>query len=302
MNKKIDSEKGKSNSKVVIGLVIVIVLFILGGLFFAKDSLHDGASISDVNQNNVEARSSGGMGNIGTVSNANDNSASSPSDDVDMIDREERLNGNSGIGDTDGVGMDGVQSASGMGQIGDASNADDKSSSSPTDNVDMFEREEQLKGNTGISDADTESLNAQSPSSSKQMGPTSSNVKAPISVTSDDVDFIKNRENYHVFVVTFDFESTEIRPSESGALAKVADSWKSKSNAEVIVCGYTCDFGSIDVNNWISEHRAIAVKKALKSLGVPNERIKLYWYGKTKNNPQSAPNKENRKCEILIHK
>ena len=40
----------------------------------------------------------------------------------------------------------------------------------------------------------------------------------------------------------------------------------------------------------------------LKKLGVPERNIKLYWYGKTKNNPQSAPNKENRKCEILIHK
>ena len=166
----------------------------------------------------------------------------------------------------------------------------------------MLKREEQLKGNAGISDADMDGVKVQSASSMRQMESVFSNIKAPISTASDDVDFIKNRENYHSYVVTFDFESTEIKPSESGILTKVVDSWKHKSNAEVIVCGYTCDFGSVDVNNWISEHRAIAVKKALKSLGVPEERIMLYWYGKSKNNPQSAPNKDNRKCEILIKK
>lgn len=301
MNKKVEPKKA-SNKKAIIGFVIVVVLLVLGGLYFTKDSLFDGASISDVDQENLEVQSSSGMGAIGGVSNITDNAASSPSDDVDMINREEVLKGNSGIEDADETYIDDVKKSLGMGEIGNASNAEDKSSSSPTDDVDILEREERLKGNDGISDTEDSNLKVQSPTSSNNLSLTTSNVNEPISVVSEDIDFIKNKKDYHSFVVTFDFESIEVKSSEMDILNKVVKVKQNNPNSEVIVCGYTCDYGSNDVNNWISQYRAISVKNELKNLGVPEENIKLYWYGKTRNNPQSTPNKGNRKCEILIHR
>lgn len=302
MNKKVDSKRNASNKKMFIGLAVVVVALILGGLFFAKESLFDGASISDVDQENLEVQSSSGMGAIGGVSNITDNATSSPSDDVDMINREEVLKGNSGIEDADEIYIDDVKKSLGMGEIGNASNADDKSSSSPTDDVDMLEREERLKGNDGISDTEDSNLKVQSPASSSNLSSATSNVNESISVTSEDIDFIKNKKDYHSFVVTFDFESIEVKYSEMDILNKVAKAKQDNPNSEIIVCGYTCDYGSNDVNNWISQYRTISVKNELKKLGINEGDIKLYWYGKTKNNPQYAPNKGNRKCEILIHK
>lgn len=301
MNKKVDSKRKASNKKVFIGLAVVVIALILGGLFFAKESLFDGAPISDVDQENLAVQSSSGMGAIGEVSNITDNATSFPSDDVDMINRKEVLKGNSGIEDADETFIDDVKKSSGMGEIGNASNADDKSSSSPTDDVDMLEREERLKGNDGISDIEDSNLKVQSPASSSNLSSETSNVNEPVSVASEDIDFIKNKKNYHSFIVTFDFESIEVKSSEMDILNKVLKAKQNNPNTEIIVCGYTCDYGPNDVNNWISQYRAISVKNELKKLGVPEDNIKLYWYGKTKNDPQSAPNKGNRKCEILIH-
>ena len=89
MNKKVDSKRKASNKKVFIGLAVVVIALILGGLFFAKESLFDGAPISDVDQENLAVQSSSGMGTIGEVSNITDNATSFPSDDVDMINRKE---------------------------------------------------------------------------------------------------------------------------------------------------------------------------------------------------------------------
>lgn len=302
MNKKVDSKKGTSSKKVVIGLVIVAVALILGGLFFTKDSLMGGASISDVAQEAIDVQSPSGMGNIGNVSNITDNAASSPSDDVEMINKEESLKGNSGINETQGINMDDVQKSSTMGRIGDASNANDKSGSTPADDVDMLGREERLKGNDGISNTEDGNLEVQSPTSSNNLSSVTSNVNEPISAASEDIDFIKNKKDYQSFIITFDFESIEVKSSEKDILSKVVKAKQNNPNSEIIVCGYTCDYGSNDVNNWISQYRAVSVKNELKKLGVSEGDIKLYWYGKTKNNPQSAPNKGNRKCEILIHK
>ena len=302
MNKKVDSKKNVSNKKLFIGLAVVVIVLILGGLFLTKESLFDGISISDVDQENLEVQSSGGMGAIGGVSNITDNATSSPSNDVDMINREEVLKGNSGIEDAEGTNLDGLQKSSGMGEIGSASNANDKSSSAPTDDVDMLEREERLKGNDGISDTEDSNLKVQSPTSSNDLASVTPKVNEPISVASEDIDFIKNKKDYHSFVVTFDFESIEVKSSEQEILSKIVIAKQNNPNNEIIVCGYTCDYGSNDVNNWISQYRAISVKNELKKLGINERDIKLYWYGKTKNNPQSAPNKGNRKCEVLIHR
>ena len=236
MNKKVDSKKNGSNKKLFIGLAVVVIVLILGGLFLTKESLFDGISISDVDQENLEVQSSGGMGAIGGVSNITDNATSSPSDDVDMISREEVLRGNSGIEDTEGTNLDGLQKGSGMGEIVSASNANNKSSSAPTDDVDMLEREERLKGNDGISDAEDSNLKVQSPTSSNDLASVPPKVNEPISVASEDIDFIKNKKDYHSFVVTFDFESIEVKSSEQEILSKIVKAKQNNPNNEIIVC------------------------------------------------------------------
>lgn len=49
----------------------------------------------------------------------------------------------------------------------------------------------------------------------------------------------------------------------------------------ILVEGYACDLGEEDYNMELSKRRAEYVKNALVSAGVPENRIKIKWYGST---------------------
>ena len=49
----------------------------------------------------------------------------------------------------------------------------------------------------------------------------------------------------------------------------------------ILVEGYACDLGEDDYNMELSKRRAEYVKKALVSAGIPENRIKIKWYGST---------------------
>lgn len=52
--------------------------------------------------------------------------------------------------------------------------------------------------------------------------------------------------------------------------------------AKLLVEGFTCDLGSEALNNKLSEARTQVVKSILVNAGVPEQNIKMKWYGKSR--------------------
>ena len=59
---------------------------------------------------------------------------------------------------------------------------------------------------------------------------------------------------------------------------------KTNKEATILVEGFTCDLGGIDLNNKLSEVRAETVKKILVATGVPADKIEVKWYGESRFN------------------
>ena len=57
---------------------------------------------------------------------------------------------------------------------------------------------------------------------------------------------------------------------------------KTDKKAKLLVEGFTCDLGSEALNNKLSEARAEAVKNILTKAGIPEQNIKMKWYGKSR--------------------
>ena len=58
---------------------------------------------------------------------------------------------------------------------------------------------------------------------------------------------------------------------------------QTNQQASIVVEGFTCNLGDKDVNNTLSQQRAEAVKEALVNLGIDPSKIKVKWYGKSRN-------------------
>lgn len=57
---------------------------------------------------------------------------------------------------------------------------------------------------------------------------------------------------------------------------------KTNKEATILVEGYTCDLGGVNLNNKLSEVRAETVKKILIDAGIPENKIEVKWYGKSR--------------------
>ena len=57
---------------------------------------------------------------------------------------------------------------------------------------------------------------------------------------------------------------------------------KTDKKAKMLVEGFTCDLGSDVLNDKLSEARAEVVKNILMNAGVPEQNIKMKWYGKSR--------------------
>lgn len=57
---------------------------------------------------------------------------------------------------------------------------------------------------------------------------------------------------------------------------------KTNKQATILVEGFTCDLGGINLNNKLSEVRAELVKRILLSADIPEDKIEVKWYGKSR--------------------
>lgn len=74
---------------------------------------------------------------------------------------------------------------------------------------------------------------------------------------------------------------------------------KTNKNATLLVEGYTCNLGETEMNEKLSEARALAVKDILVEAGIPERNIEVKWYGKSKYNNFSYSNKSEYRRVIL---
>ena len=74
---------------------------------------------------------------------------------------------------------------------------------------------------------------------------------------------------------------------------------KTNKETAILVEGFTCDLGGIDLNNKLSEVRAETVKKILVNAGIPENKIEVKWYGKSRFNEFKYSDKSEYRRVIL---
>lgn len=77
-------------------------------------------------------------------------------------------------------------------------------------------------------------------------------------------------------------QNTPFGCSDEVQIKPYAEAYLSQNiTKNILVEGYACDLGEDDYNMELSKRRAEYVKNALVSAGVPENRIKIKWYGST---------------------
>ncbi|MEO1562655.1 MAG: OmpA family protein [Pseudomonadota bacterium] len=103
--------------------------------------------------------------------------------------------------------------------------------------------------------------------------------------------------------ITFDVDSTFVRPSIQSALADLSRSINDYPNTIVDVVGHTDSTGTNSYNQNLSKRRADAVASQLIGHGVPSNRIRSFGRGETApiaSNATPEGRQANRRVEIII--
>lgn len=104
-------------------------------------------------------------------------------------------------------------------------------------------------------------------------------------------------------LVFFDWNEHRIRADGFRVIEAVAGAVRDGSHDVVIAIGHTDSSGSPAYNMGLSQRRAMAVKAALQSMGVPASAIRTEWKGETQPlapTPPGAREARNRRVEILL--
>lgn len=103
--------------------------------------------------------------------------------------------------------------------------------------------------------------------------------------------------------ITFDFDSTAIRPQFRATLDQVADTLRRYEQTYVDVYGHTDSVGSDAYNQTLSERRAGAVADYLSTRGVQSARLATRGFGESEpiaSNETEQGRAENRRVEIKL--
>ena len=120
------------------------------------------------------------------------------------------------------------------------------------------------------------------------------------------VDVVRQGDNIDLRLpsgITFDFNSSAVKPQFSRTLDQVAQTLGSYQSTYVDVTGHTDSIGTDAVNQRLSEERAFAVARYLDSRGVNRARIETRGFGKTQpiaSNADEAGRAQNRRVEIHL--
>lgn len=103
--------------------------------------------------------------------------------------------------------------------------------------------------------------------------------------------------------ITFDFDSSALKPGSRDAIATLASSLKEYPKSYIDVMGYTDSVGSDSYNLALSERRANAVAQSLIRYGVNGARIESIGMGKADpiaSNDTEQGRARNRRVEVYI--
>ena len=120
---------------------------------------------------------------------------------------------------------------------------------------------------------------------------------------SDVENFIKNGQ-YFAQKVYFDFNRSEVRPSERPKLEALANHLLNNPPLGVIIEGHCDERGSDEYNRSLSERRSLAVKEYLAALGIANDRMRTISYGEDRPDVPNAQTEQqhqlNRRAQFLV--
>lgn len=103
--------------------------------------------------------------------------------------------------------------------------------------------------------------------------------------------------------ILFAFDSSVIRESAKPTLAKVVRALANNPDESVHIAGHTCDIGTDEYNQGLSERRAASVKEYLVKSGISEDRITTEGFGESDPlvpNENEAARKLNRRVELTI--
>lgn len=103
--------------------------------------------------------------------------------------------------------------------------------------------------------------------------------------------------------ITFDTDSSSVRPSLAGSLVQLASSLNKYPNTNVDVIGHTDNVGDASYNQGLSNRRAQAVSTILANNGVSGNRLRAYGRGENQpvaSNDTSTGRAANRRVEVII--
>lgn len=101
----------------------------------------------------------------------------------------------------------------------------------------------------------------------------------------------------------FDTGQATLKPGGQRAMMKIAEVLKTDPGTMIVVEGFTDSVGSEDMNQALSERRALAVKQALVSQGAESSRIEARGYGEAypvASNDTPAGRQLNRRVEVVF--
>jgi outer membrane protein OmpA-like peptidoglycan-associated protein len=101
----------------------------------------------------------------------------------------------------------------------------------------------------------------------------------------------------------FHFDSTVPRPESEALLPRTVEEARARVSCNVNVIGHTDRMGRDRYNRQLSLYRALAVKQALQSLGLPERCLKVRYYGESDPlipTPDGKAEPRNRRVEIEI--
>lgn len=102
--------------------------------------------------------------------------------------------------------------------------------------------------------------------------------------------------------VYFDFDKSNIRPDAAAILDQAVEKFNSSAQYDVTISGYTCNIGSENYNQKLSDARAKAVVVYLTKKGVNNAYVGAKGYGESNPAVENVYGKRqlNRRAEFLI--
>ena len=103
--------------------------------------------------------------------------------------------------------------------------------------------------------------------------------------------------------IQFQLDSTVLDGASTFAqLAEIATAMKAAGTEHFVIEGHTCDRGEDGHNLSLSQQRALAVREALASLGVPAQRLVVLGFGESEPavaNADEAARQMNRRVQIF---